>query len=377
MTSEELLKRKKEIVSNMLETSEYLENGAHEAERVHNIMVNTQPILNDLNMEFSKKTGLTTVDTAFLFLAIGLQILRQYLLTKFPIRQDDQIAARQTKGHLNEHSDRLHRYYNPSLEEIITNPVPFDANIGANGALRGGGKMGHRVTAIGHDPLLGLVFGTANIATSTLTTNTFQSYHIYTDGNKRDFFRNQARTDLVLTKTFDKLFNQGVDGKVIVATSLMKELVHLKSDLNTKNSLPLPVVSVINPQLASQLATFGLDMSNVVTVGKQAIYANFINMLIAMLHGLFFDGGTEQERKLYEVRTRKILMYSNLVATSSNLTVAAITQDFRKVDLGGMAITIYRLINDVKFIKEVKEEFIFGSFKDMIRGDDSWMYFES
>lgn len=117
MTSEELFKRKKEIVSNMLETSEYLENGAHEAERVHNIMVNTQPILSDLNMEFSKKTGLTTVDTAFLFLAIGLQILRQYLLTKFPIRQDDQIAARQTKGHLNEHSDRLHRYYNPSLEE--------------------------------------------------------------------------------------------------------------------------------------------------------------------------------------------------------------------------------------------------------------------
>ena len=56
------------------------------------------------------------------------------------------------------------------LDEIITNPVPFDANVGANGALSGGGKMGHRVTAIGHDPLLGLIFGTANIATN-LGTN--------------------------------------------------------------------------------------------------------------------------------------------------------------------------------------------------------------
>lgn len=40
--------------------------------------------------------------------------------------------------------------------------------------------MGHRVTAIGHDPLLGLIFGTANIATSTLTNAHFDSFHIYT-----------------------------------------------------------------------------------------------------------------------------------------------------------------------------------------------------
>lgn len=97
-------------------------------------------------------------------------------------------------------------------------------------------------------------------------------------------------------------------------------------------------------------------------------------MIIAMLHGLFYDGETERERKLYEVRTRKILMYSNLVATSSNLAVVALTQDLKKLDVGGAAITIYRLIKDVTFIKKVKEEFIFGSFKDMIRGDDSWMY---
>ena len=38
--------------------------------------------------------------------------------------------------------------------------MPFDANISANGALSGGGQMGHRVMAIGHDPILGLIFGT-------------------------------------------------------------------------------------------------------------------------------------------------------------------------------------------------------------------------
>ena len=48
--------------------------------------------------------------------------------------------------------------------------------------------MGHRVTAIGHDPILGLIFGTANIATATLTNNRFQSYHIGTNAGKMDFF---------------------------------------------------------------------------------------------------------------------------------------------------------------------------------------------
>ena len=27
----------------------------------------------------------------------------------------------------------------------------------------------------------------------------------------------------------------------------------------------------------------------------------------------------------------------------------------------------------INFIKKVKEEFVFGSFKDMIRGNDDWM----
>lgn len=135
------------------------------------------------------------------------------------------------------------------------------------------------------------------------------------------------------------------------------------------HSLPLPVVSVVNPQLASNLAAYGLDMANVLTVAKQATYATMINALIAMFHGMFSDATTAMEEKLYEVKTRKILSYSNIVASSSNLAIVAITKDFHKLDLGGLAVTIYRLITDRKFIRQVKEEFIFGSYKDMIMND--------
>lgn len=360
---------KNSIMKDMDETSDRLAKGSAEAARVERVVKDTSIILDDLDKEFCEKTGLTATDTALMFTAIGLQICRQYLLTSFPERMDDKTAAKNTKGHIEEHSNRRHQYYNPSLDEIITNPVPFDANVGANGALAGGGKMGHRVTAIGHDPILGLIFGTANIATATLTTSSFESYHIYTNELNKDYFRNKANTGLVLFKTGDKLINQGEDGRKKVAASLMKEIIHLKSDLNTKNSLPLPLISAIDPKAASWLAQYGIDMSNIVTVGKQMSYSILINSLIAMIHGLFYDGSSKMDQKLYEVRTRKILSYSNLVASSSNVAVVAITGDFNKFDLGGLAVTLYRLVTDRKFIREVKEDFIFGSYKDMVMGD--------
>lgn len=370
MNSEDFQKRKNRITSDLENTVESLNKGCDEATRVRKVVENTRQILDDLDEQFCRQTKLTKVDMNFLFVAIGLQIARQYLLTKFPQRLDDQAAAKQIKGynHNQEKVDRIHRYYNPSFEEICNNPVPFDANIGAGGALKGGGKMGHRVTAIGHDPLLGLIFGTANIATSTLTTCSFESYHICTN-HKRDCFGNRARTELVLGKTIDKLLNCGMEGKRIVAVSLIKEIMHLKSDIYTKNSLPLPVVSVINPKMASDLAGYGLDMANIVTVGKQMTYAILINSMIAMIHGLFFDGSTDMEKKLYEVRTRKILSYSNLVASSSNIAVVAITKEMHLLDLGGLGVTIYQLITNAEFIREVKREFIFGSYRDMVMGD--------
>lgn len=362
--------RKNAIMHDINEISERYDRGQQEALRVHNIVANTEEIFDDLDRQFQEKTGLTDKDIAFLFVATGLQIVRQYLVTKFPERQDDQTSAKKTKGHNEEHSNRTHRLYNPSLEEIITNPVPFDANVGSNGALAGGGSLGHRSTAIGHDPILGLIFGTANIATSTLTTNKFISYHIYTNDYKRDFFKNNARTDLVISNTIDKLLYQGLEGKTIVAASLIKEVIHLKSDLYTKHSLPVPFISAVDPQIASKLASYGFDMANLVTVGKQASYAMLINSIIAMIHCLFYDGDDSPiSRKFYEVRTRKILEYSNLVASSTNIAIVAVTQNFNLLDLGGLAVTIYRLISDQSFIQKVKHEFVFGSYSELIRGD--------
>ena len=328
---------------------------------------NSASIWEEVESQFEECTGLNKLDVSILFLAAALQVVRQYFFTKFPKRLDDQTSAKGTWGHNEEHSNRQHRYYNPSLEEILTNPVPFDANRGANGALKGGGRLGHRATAIGHDPILGLVVGTANIATSTLTNKDLQSYHICTNSG-RDFFGNKAQTPMVFAQTGDKLLHRGLEGKKIVGASLLKEIIHLRSDLHTKHSLPFPVISVIDASKASELAERGLDMSNIVTVGKQAAFSALINTLIAMFHGLFYDESQHVNRRVYEVKTRKILSYSNIIASTSNLiyvggsALLGNESALKSLDVGGLIVTVYRFISDKKFIRQVKREFIEQEF---------------
>ena len=68
--------------------------------------------------------------------------------------------------------------------------------------------------------------------------------------------------------------------------------------------------------LANSLAEYGVDALNVQTVMKQAALAILINTLITLIHGAFFTGTSTEERQLYQVKTRKILLYSNCCSLS-------------------------------------------------------------
>lgn len=297
-------------------------------------------------------------------------------------RLNDQEAAQLVKGEHKEISRRSHRLYMPSLEEIQTNPVPFDATMGAKQykALQDFGYLGHRGATPGHDPLFGLLFGTANIATSTLTNWRMESYHIYsgTYGNAsgiHDIFSCRAQTPLVFSHTFDKLLHQGMDGKIIIGASVLKEIQHLRSDLYSKNSLPLPAVSAINPTLAGELAKRGFDAANALDIVKQFTYALAIDTLIWLIHGLYYDTSEGLTRSMYEIRTRKILIYSNLLATVSNVIVATIRQclganGVRVADWGGYINTVRHIAADAKFIREIKQDFLKNELYDRIVGDE-------
>jgi len=311
-----------------------------------------------------------------MLVATKLQCIRWFLLTRFPERVDHDKTM---KSASKEKSNRSKRWYCPTLEEVASNPVPFDTTQGsaALGANLGGK---HRVKTLGHDPILGWIFGTANIATSTLTAWDFKSYHINTGSNildhKIDKMTHRAKTDLVFSHTKRKLFDEGANGKAIIGTSLIKEYKHLKSDIGSHESLPFPIVSTISPKIANTLADYGVDAANVITVGKQVVYAVLINALIGMIHYMCYDPIKDDARNLYEVRTRKIITYSNLISSASNVlwvsinTLLGNTKEMKRVDIGGFLVTLNKLFSDGVFIKQLKEEFITNNFIDLIRGED-------
>lgn len=381
------------------EYKQSLQKVANEAGRVAGVAHNAEKIIDDIERQFETATKLTKTDVAFLFLAVALQCCRQYLLTDFKERPGHDEAAQETfledtvdpkdrelriKKGLEE---RHHRLYNPTFDEVLLHPVPFDTTKGSKefgSPLSGSGKLGHRATAIGHDPILGLIFGTANIATSTLTTWDFKSFHVAskTGTGGGDYLKSRASTTKVLECTKDKLMKNigpNNDGRLIVALSLIKEIVHLRSDVHSKNSLPLPFISAIDPELASTLAEYGFDMENLEVIGKQAGYAVLINQIISLIHTLFYDESKDGSRVCHQVRTRKIILYSNLIATSSNILYVAISKSLgnkkaiKKLDVGGFFVTLNRLITDVLFINEIKKEFLEKGFYNEVMGDTNLM----
>jgi len=348
---------------------------AEESNRVADVAHNAKQILDNLDTEFESKTKLNKVDVSFLFFATALQCVRQYLLTSFNERLDDKAAAEKANGGgTKETSDRSHRWYRPTLEEICTNPVPYDATMGSPDFDLGLGGTGKRFKALGHDPLLGYIFGTANIVTSTVTTWDLQSFHVKTGqtskGHARDKVTNRADTSKVFAYTKDRLLDEGIEGKTCVGTALLKQWAHIKSDMYSITGLPIPTISTISPDFGRELAKYGIDMGNLATVGKQAAGAILINIIIAMIHYVFYDESQYSNRRQYEVKTRKILSYSNAIASASNIVYVAISEDFKKFDIGGMIVTIWRLISDSNFIANVKEEFVFGSFDKIIQGEE-------
>ena len=68
-------------------------------------------------------------------------------------------------------------------------------------------------------------------------------------------------------------------------------------------------------------------------------------------------------------------MYSNVIATGSNIIwvagnmAAGNESEIKQLDIGGLIVTIKRLLTDTEYIRQIKEEFVFGGFNKLIQGE--------
>ncbi|MBD5401874.1 hypothetical protein HDR58_03600 [bacterium] len=384
MTLEEMFSElnslEEEFESELIESTDKLN-------RLSESVSNFSGKLDAIDKQFEEITSLQKEDYIFIVFCAALQAYRQYFVTDFKPRLTDTQAAKEVKGDFKEVSSRNKKRYYCSLSNIVSNPVPFDTSEHADHLAPGVSGNNHRWKCLGHYPVLGYVFGTANIMTSTVTVKDgllgVDTYHvststIYRNGPKRsysfegDVMSAKAHTDKMFDHIYARIKSNPEEGISALITALAKEHEHLRSDERSTQSLPFPVLS-FTPDVSEELHDWGLDFINLKTIAAQAGYSVIVNLITKILYLAFQAGKKVINAKSIKditidqsirVRCEKILSVANVVASSTNLAtilVGVLTGNLnliRKFDIGGEIVTISQLARSAKFINKIKSEYI-------------------
>lgn len=341
-----------------------------------------------INNEFSKITSIWNKrDLSFLAIAVGLQTARWIILQELfgdfgaenrGNRESSESGDKRKKKENNDYNKRHQNRDNkaseknyPTWKDIIfgqyarvdggksSGVCPYDAQNGGPIGFEDGGRGSHRVHTLGHDPLLGWIFGTANLMTCSISLTKkfgFANYKVEYPGGV--FGPRYSYIEM-----FSDVFQSIKEDKYRLAAGLFAQGAHLRSDKYTEKGLPIPLIEVFSEDLAGKLYSEQYDqlclLKDLKKVGAQAGLSILINMIIGLVHKMFYDREKDgPDKELYEVRTRKILLISNLIASGGNVLYCAFSEDWKKLDIGGILVSLYRLVSDIRFITRIKEQFI-------------------
>lgn len=326
--------------------------------------------LDSINKEFSRKTSIVNkTDLIFLGIATALQTTKALLFGTIAEKlnygksfdSSERLAHNDksiTEEHKNANKKFIERHKNHGhgyWMEILYQPPAFDITRGAPSIERNMEGAYHRIHTLGHDPILGWIFGTANILTDTITFEDFKTNFV-----ERKPVMRITNISVPISELFTESYNMAKADYLNLPAAIFAEAQHLKSDKFTKLGLPVPILETIKPDFASKLykqnydaLCFSRDLK--ITSGSLGISV-FVDMIIGLVHALF--NKEKIDKDLYEVRTRKILLISNSIASSSNIIQSSILQNPKQLDIGGLLNTVSHLFNDVRFISRIKEEFI-------------------
>lgn len=371
----------------------------------------------EIEEQFKNLVKLHKGDYAFLFSAVALLLAKQFFL-KLDLSKREESAEDTDKDFEDKYDnpeeidgkEKAKRYYAPTQQIKYTKAVPFDFvantkyfNHGTKQTGLGLDGDNHRFKSVGHDPLLGLAFGTANILTNTATfyvdKKVMASFHVkYKDmySYKGPYIYSYASTNLM----FKKVYERAKKEPDALISAFVKEIDHINSDKASVAGIPLPFLAhILGDEKARELALKGFDLNtflnNAKIVGEQALSSVLINLIITWLHRLYIlwdevkdadsmlDAAkiylTTEMNSFDKARTKKIIMYANSIASTINLgvcigggVISAKTGDpelskefLSHLDIGGLMVTIVTLFNDGKYILKVKDDYI----KESINSD--------
>ena len=177
-----------------------------------------------LNEQYDQVHRLDSIDITIAANASLLAATVDTLLVGIPTKTPDGLKAGPLSNYIREYFDKR---YPPSEMEKLANSemskVPYDAQDNRNTRIHVEGLSAyyHRLLSLGHDPLLGLVFGVSDILSGKMTT-------IDKAGNivsqVMDCYSDRREMDIFL--------------------ALAKQIEHFRSDVTTSMGLPVPMMAL-------------------------------------------------------------------------------------------------------------------------------------
>lgn len=390
--------RKIEVVNQEETLEEYYDNILMQ-EKMSKLVSEYKVNLDNVTKEFCVNTGLLTEDIPFLVLATLLQVARIFLVN-YVTELEKAGAGNKKEEFLHKKQEEwLEKYktsksvsnapYYASLNHIVTTRgVPYDASRYSDEfkasenfqKLFKGGN--HRFSTLGHDPIFGLIFGTGNILTNTITTVPAlangkikipiitTNFVEYDSAGKCPRIGLMASTSQMLSSSIDRI----EDDKSIVA-ALIKHLIHLGTDMFTPAGIHLPglnlvldtktvdnITQTLIDKKTGKITKYGISTGDVLKIGVSMAISAAINMLIELIRGIYgffsIDASNPNNKNFYKIRTEKIILISDLIASGSSLIQALFESNIKNIDFGGIMVSLRQVAKTDNLVNTLLYEFL-------------------
>lgn len=179
-----------------------------------------------LNEEFEQLHHLDKYDISISVVAGILAATVDILLVGIPQKTSEGLKGGPLSNYVREWFDK--RFPAEEMEKLANSKVskvPYDAQDNRNTTIYVGGLSTyyHRLLSLGHDPLLGLIFGVVDILTGRMTTI--------------------DKTGKIVSQVME---NYADRKETDIFVAIAKQIIHFKSDITTSMGLPAPLMGLFN-----------------------------------------------------------------------------------------------------------------------------------
>ena len=179
-----------------------------------------------MNEEFNQIHHLDKVDVAIGALAGMVGAAVDILMVGIPKKTPEGLKAGPLSNYIRDYFDR--KFPEEEMQKLANSKeskVPFDAQDNRHTTIRVEGLSAyyHRLLQLGHDPVLGFVFGVADILTGRMTTIDKKGKVV---SQVMENYADRKETEIFM--------------------ALAKQIAHFKSDVTTSMGLPAPFMSMFN-----------------------------------------------------------------------------------------------------------------------------------